>query len=419
MVLAIKKATHLFLFFFTALLLSGYFILLRNHPLWVDEKGYYAYVVGILEHHFSLPYIISQFPKQAALPTYNIFLAFLAKCFNRSGIADVRLYTFLINYLSIPVFYWAAKKLDSESALIKTAQYCFLPILFPFFFLIYTDFMSLLLVLLLFLFVLRQDYTLAGICSIACIFVRQNNLMWVMFAFIYLYFRENQNRWRFPSFLRHLRKSWLFILGVVLFATFVLWNKGILCGHSKRNPLAFYTNNLYFVFFALFSVFLPVSVATLAKAKPILKMKWFWIALPALFILYMMTFWNNNTINRFNEVKELSFDNGMFFLRNRILTLVFFSTLNKALFFIPIVLAGIVIATTRFYEKGQYLLYPVSFIYLAILWAVEPRYYFISFVLFHLFRRPCSITTELLNLAYFIIVSNLFYYFMMKNIFFI
>jgi alpha-1,2-glucosyltransferase len=416
---ALKQYKPILLYLAVISVLAGFFIILKDHALWVDEKGYYAYVAGIIKYHFDLRYIVSQFPKQAALPTYNIFLALIASLIHKSSIADVRLYTFIINLLSIPIFYWAAKQLDQDCALMKTAQYCFLPIIFPFFFLIYTDFMSLLTVLIVLNFVLRKNYLWAGFFGTVCIFVRQNNLMWVAFAYIYLYFRVNGNRFSLSLLIRHLIQGWLFILGAILFVLFVIWNKGILCGHSQRNPLAFYTNNLYFVFFAVFSIFLPVILEKLFQAKKIFQNKTLIIILPLFFVLYMVTFWNNNMINHFNEIKELSFDKGMFFLRNRILSIIFSCTAYKALFFVPIVLTIIALLVTRFYEKSQYLLYPTSFVYLAVLWAVEPRYYFISFVLFNLFRKPGRLAIEMSMLIYFMILSLIFYYFMYRNIFFI
>jgi alpha-1,2-glucosyltransferase len=283
-----------------------------------------------------------------------------------------------------------------ESVRTKTLQYVFFPILFPFFFLLYTDVFSLLLVITAFFFALKKNYNLTAIIGIASILVRQNNIIWLLFLYIFLYFQEYSTINK-EIIKNHIKKSWLFLLGFLAFAIFLFINKGIALGDEARHPGGIFFGNIYFLLFLFFFLLLPFNLANLPKIiEKIKQNKKIIPLLLAIFIFYFFTFQNTHPYNQ----PQYSF-----FLRNQILLFFTSSLFLKILFLLPIAYSILSIWATKLPSKACYLIYPTAILYLLPSWLIEQRYYLIPFALFLALKEKKSNTVEYLTIIMYITLS--------------
>lgn len=350
-------------------------------------------------------------PILTTIPGYHLLIATLSETISQPSLAYYRLLTTLLSLISIIVFYITAKKIDSKNKENTLLQYIFLPILFPFFFLLYTDALSLTLVILSFLFVLNKKYDLSAIASLSSILVRQNNIVWSLFLFTLIYFQENR-KIKFKNIISHLKNNFIYLITFFLFAVFIILNKGIAIGDKQAHPAGIFNlGNIYFILFIFAIIFLPFN---LYKSKEIFKKinknKKILVYILICLAFYLLTFKNTHPYN------QSGYD---FFLRNKILLFFTSSLLLKALFFIPIAYSCFSLSVTKLKNKNLYLLYPFTILYLLPSWLIEQRYYLIPFAFFILFAKRESKKEQYATIIYFIILSSAFIIGIRNNYFFL
>ena len=156
------------------------FLWIKNHPPIVDEIGIHYFIKKIISHPLDLKASFGDKTQPyATLPTYHFLIAGIAKITNVTTLSGLRGYSFIFGLISIFAFLISARKLDPDFYDIRTVQYCFFPILFPYFFLLYTDVTSLLFILLMLYGFLRESYLWTGLFGIAGMLIRQNNIVWL------------------------------------------------------------------------------------------------------------------------------------------------------------------------------------------------------------------------------------------------
>lgn len=282
----------------------------------------------------------------------------------------------------------------------------FLPILFPLFFLIYTDVLSLIMVLLVFYLILKDSYAIAGIFSIFSILIRQNNIIWITLFCIFIYLDNNKAKFDIGSTIDYLKKIWVFLLSFLIFIIFVIINKGFAIGEKQAHPTFNLTfGNIFFLLFVFFFIFLPYNIWSFRRIKEyVIKHKWIIIVLLMVFMIYVMTSLLSHPYNTLN-----------LFLRNSILAFMNSTIYIKILCFIPIAYSLLTIISTEFVDKKYYLLYPFTIIILLSSWLIEQRYYIVPFVLFILFRKPDSSRKEDFLTGYLILLSVIFFLFILNT----
>ncbi len=367
----------------------------QDANLHVDERDHRDQITRFLQGEKSL------YPLLTTIPGYHLILAMLLKPFPNPTLPLARTLTFVFSLLSILVFFLIVKKIDPASVSTKTLQYAFFPILFPFFFLIYTDVFSLLLVLTALFFALRKSYNLAAFMGIASIAVRQNNILWLLFLFIFMYTQEYSTINK-EAIKNHLKKSWLFLLGFLAFAIFLFINQGIAIGDRTGHPGGIFFGNIYFLLFLFFFLLLPYNLASLLKIIEKIKQNKKIILLLAVFLVfYLFTFKNTHPYNQ--EAYN-------FFLRNQILNFFTSSLFLKILFFLPIAYSMLSLSTTKLPSKACYLIYPTTILYLLPSWLIEQRYYLIPLALFLALKEKKSNAIEYLTILAYIALSLYFFY---------
>ncbi|MDD4319099.1 MAG: hypothetical protein PHW10_02125 [Candidatus Peribacteraceae bacterium] len=357
------------------------------------------------------------------IPGHHAFLALLSVLTGLRSLLFYRAVTLCLGILSVFVFHDIARRLEPRTALVRTAQYVFLPILFPFFFLLYTDVPSVLLSLLALRSLLRRRYAGSALWGILSITVRQNNIIWLGFLFALFLWREyGRTLLRpLPSALRRrltpylpaaqpplgrfrLAAGWFwFLLGFVLFAAFVVWNGGIAIGDKGAHPFPnLHLGNVYFLLFLLFFFFLPLHLFRMKEAAARLRTSRMLMPLLVVaFVVYMFTFVNTHGYNQ---------DLYSVFLRNRILVYFNLSLLLKTAFFLPVGFALLSLAASPRKRTEFLLLLPLTVLYLLPSWLIEQRYYFVPFVFFLLFRAGLSRRQEWAQAAYSVLFTGVIYY---------
>ena len=91
------------------------------------------------------------------------------------SLGAARVAVLAVSMATIGAFYRVARLLDSSSAGLRVLQFVFLPILFPQFFLAYTDVTGLLFVVLMVWAALGRRYGVAGLCGLLAWLVRQQH----------------------------------------------------------------------------------------------------------------------------------------------------------------------------------------------------------------------------------------------------
>lgn len=358
-----------FFIFLTALIFIFAFVRMKNGILIVDEGNHFDQIMRFAGGDFRLNEILM------TVPGYHFVIALLVRITGVSKLADVRLIAFVINLFLIPLFYTLVRFMDKGNAGRKTLQFAFLPVIFPFYFLIYTDIFSLIFILCAFYFVLKKNYGGAGLASTASLFIRQNNVFWLLFFNLLLYILMYGLPLRKTHLISHARKSIFFIGGVFLLSFLFLWMGGVVGSGYAKNFVHFswtLFGNIYFFLFISFILFLPRQIAALPRVYTFLAGKKWMVAVLFLFYLFFLaTFANDNPFNHTT-----------WFIRNALLEFFTRDIFSKSVFFIFLLysLLTYIVSPLRF--RWGYLIYPFVVLYLLPYWLIETRYYFIPLTLF-------------------------------------
>ena len=359
---------------------------------------------------------ISMEPLMNVIPGYHAVVALALLASGRTGLFSARLVSTLISAAAVLVFYLLAWKVDGRSALVRTLQFAFFPIIFPFFPLVYMDVLALLLLLLGFYLVLCKRYALAGLAGIFSVLARTNNISWLAFLFVFMLYTEYGFDWRAPfrraELTRFLRFTWTFWIGFALFALFLYLNKGIAIGDKSTQPLfKFELGNIYFLLFLFLPLFLPFVLANTRRiGRLVWQQKWALAALLFLFGIFLLTFHNTHPYN--NVLPD-------YYVRNALLMAADKSFIWKLALFIPIALSLLSLGVTRLQQKSFYWLYPFTLLSLIPFWLVEPRYYFVPYSLFILMQERRDGRLEWLAAGYNLALALLLLYLIYSKILFI
>lgn len=389
---------------FLLLCLSVYFM--RNTPLQVDEKDYYPQIIRFASGDYTVD------PNISALPTYHAIQASLSKITGITDIAFFRFINVLFAIMAIAMFMRADKVLSNDDSLVKTLQFAFLPFIFPYFLLIYTDVLSMMLMLTAFCFLVKKNYQWCGVFSIMGCMVRQNNIMWLGMFLVLSYLEANPNGITTKKIVEHLKKYWSFATGIMLFIIFVILNKGIAVGDkSMHPPFSIQLGNVYFFLFLHFILFLPLHISNTKNIfRFISRHKIALLGVVLFYAVFMFTFHNTHPYNT-------QWEN--YFLRNRLLLLFSCTNVHKTIFFLPVCYTVLSLCVTPLKNKYFWLMYATAFLFLIPSWLIEQRYYMIPFAFFLLMKKEDKKWMEVVTLGIFISMSAFFYLMIRSNTHFI
>jgi alpha-1,2-glucosyltransferase len=388
-----RKMTEWLLAVVTVLLLFQVFLSFRARPLIYDEESHFMRIEHLLEGQSQ------QGDWGAMLPGYHLFVSAVLLLTGAHSLEAARLVTFLISMLSCLAVFLVVRELYPSAALIRTIQYATLPIVLPFFPLLYTDLLSLCLTLFALYAGLRRMSLLSSVLITLAILVRQNNLLWVPLLPLITIVRSQgrfaePQRWMqwFRDRPRHLCVHAIpFLLPVTVFLAFAVANKSPVLNRAPDHPFPFFSlGNVYFALFLFTVLFLPFVIAKAQIAwREVRHRPGVLLFFLLLGILYWLSF---HVTHPFNQDEES--------LKNIILLTITRGGMPKLGFFLLVLVGIITIAVTEFRWSFLPFLFLLSFLYLGGSWLIETRYAIIPIVLFLLLRKPESWRAEILQYGY-------------------
>lgn len=402
------------------------FIITHNYSLntdmLVDESTHAWIISNFYNGKFEL------LPHLTVLPGYHALCAIFEKFIAFSDtLATKRLFSTIIGFFSILVFYFLHKKIHNDKDTLKSLQLSYLPLLFPFFFLIYTDIPSLFFVLLGLLCFHYKRYSLMGIFALISVLMRQSNIIWVGYLAALTVF-ENHESIKITLFepltfvkIKELIKKNLFtIITIIAFIIFIKINGGIALGDKQQHPsFSFKLGNLYLFISLALLLYLPIFISeaknVFKKIKPSLSsIKGIIITIPviiAAYIIYDYTFQITHAYNSLPLYNWVIRNISLHFIANHLWA--------KILFFIAIFYGSLVLIFAEFKNHKEKILY-LSFATLSLIpfWLIEVRYAIIAMVLFTLYRVPKNKYLEITQLIYNILLSGILFYTIINTIYF-
>lgn len=345
--------------------------LLANQPKYGDELPHGEQIVRFINGDYTIVYYLT------TIPGYEFVVATISRMLFIDKMPGIRLVSMLLSFsLLIPFFYLLSNKSNNE-----TWQFFLLPVPFAFYCLLYTDLMSMGVVLAAFYYLRKGFYEISGLLCIISIFFRQNNVIWLAFMISYviaLDFRFNNQGIHFnlnPKSI--LKKIHVYIIGIVGFIIFVIINGGVVIGDRTSHPVSMHMTNIWVFLFMYFFIFLPSNIYNFKKilkkflANKILLTIFSYV----IFGFFIYTIKNDHPYNQYAV-----------FIHNKVIMFATTNIYTTLIFFIPIIYSILILMNTKFKRWQEYLVYPFSFLILLTSWMVEFRYYFVIWAFIMLFR---------------------------------
>ena len=291
--------------------------------------------------------------------------------------------------------------------------FCF-PLLFPFFFLFYTDVPSLALVLWALRFSMSGRHRVAGLIGMASLLVRQNNVAWIAFIALLQMLELHAAHLDRAARLRAILALWPYAVTPAIFAAYWWWNGAISLSREQADAhpdLALHGTNVCFMLF-LAAIFLsPLLPTLLQRYVEAVRARRSLLLIPALLgILYFTTF----VVDHPHNLGALHL-----FLRNNLLNLVTVHRWAYVCFGLVVMIGACALSQVRWCRPSFILLLPVSALFVSFSWLIEQRYYLIPFSLLLALRRPEGPRAEWMLLALWAPVAVGFLYGIVTSRFFL
>ncbi|MCE2595964.1 Dol-P-Glc:Glc(2)Man(9)GlcNAc(2)-PP-Dol alpha-1,2-glucosyltransferase [Motilimonas cestriensis] len=379
-----------------------------NIGLMIDEHPHYGQIGMFLRGD------LSQHPSLTTIPGYHATMAFIGKHLHLSGPNHIRLISLLTVLASVVVMYFCLRKTAPKAALPRSLAFFFLPVMFPYNFLIYTHSLSMLTIIAAVYFYLDKRLWWCAAMFALSLLVRQTNIIWVAAIAMMFVFDTWQQQGQHVTFQL---KKWLikllpFIALFSAFSAFVVINGGVAIGDANSHPVGMSVGNLYFYMFCFFLVFLPIILRHSKRYVAVLKqsatlkleikdreyqvpVSLAWLV-AAFFIGYMLLF---KVVHPYNLLSG--------FVHNTIPLYFTSSPLLKATWLLPILATVAGAFVLKLSRPSAYILYPFFVALLLLHPMIEHRYYIPAMGLLLVFLSDQGKKIEWLQLGYFALLSAL------------
>jgi alpha-1,2-glucosyltransferase len=357
----------------------------------VHSYQIYQFIKGSYEH----------FKYITMLPTYHAANAIVVKLLGATDMNYLRFANLLLAAIAIPAFLSIAKTVNHGQAYCRTLEFVFVPIVFPFFFVVYTDLFSLAFTLLMIERTLKAKYKMAALFGFGAVLIRQPNMTWVGYCCLLILMDVEKPAMTKSFLISYLQKVWPFTIIVLAFGGFVIWNGGIAVGDAEQHHVSLNLSNFYFFLLVSFFLFLPYNIARMGDVKDLLvSNKWLILLIVGLFFVYNATYEHPHKYN----TKKLSF-----YLHN------LFLYYSCDIYWLRIVsYFAMVWMALSYYAAGLVsknripllLLLPLTLLSTVPLPLIEQRYYLVSLCLFIALRPPIEEKYTALIFAYYVGVTG-------------
>ena len=365
---------------------TGVAISWRIPQLLVDEMHYGPQIRAFVEGRFELD------PAITMLPGYHLAVAALLRLAGGYGDHAARLATLAGSLFLVPLAVRLAAR-EQPDAWMRAAQAFFMPLLFPYLFLMYTEGWTMVAFAALVYFTTTRRSGLAALAGAFGIAMRQDFAAWVAMAWAMAAWREAGAQRQGAVLARAALVTWPYALVLAAFAVFVAANGAVALGDRSRHEGGVNLANVDLMLACGFVLFLPANLRALPAVAALVRRPLVIFALVAGFCAYWLT-WSNP--HPYNQVEPAYL---RFFLHNRLLHAIDTHAALRAALFVPI--AWMVLTAVAAADAVAALRWPlaVALAVAALHPLVEPRYYLPGFVLFNLWRPALPAALERATLA--------------------
>jgi len=331
------------------------------------------------------------------LPAYHAAMAVLTMPAGPDSLLGLRIVSTVFSLLALIVVFLLLQHLPPPQRLVRSLQWFFLPVMLPYFILVYTDMLSLLLVLTMFLAADRRRFALAGLLGLTSLLVRQNNIIWLALLQGMIYVQHHGFVLSTRAVIHNLKTCWSFVVGAVLFVAYVLLNRGVSLDDPVNHPsFRLYSGNVLMCVFVAGILFAPLLLRRIPQGLAIARKQiWVWPLLAAGAMLFLFAFDLTNPYHRAMEA----------LLTNKVATYAQLFMHYRIAFLIVLLGTLLLLCAVPLREKWHYLIYPATVLFLAPSWLIHARYFIIPFTLFTLYRRPAEPKWEWATLILLMAVS--------------
>ncbi|NSL55470.1 hypothetical protein HJ583_010580 [Uliginosibacterium sp. IMCC34675] len=349
------------------------------------------------------------------IPTYHAVLALVAQALHFYHDQMHRTVT-LVGALSLPWIGWymLVRQMPAEAGR-RVLQLWYFPLLFPFYFMMYTDAWAAAAVLATAMCALSGRLLWAGVAGAIAFVLRQDTIIWsALMLWLVMLDGVKLEHWR--AMLRRLLlntlcKAWplLLLLGVVV--AFVIWNKGVAVGDRSFHQEGVNPGNIYSFLIWSWVIFLPHNLQAVPRILDLMARRpAVVLMLLAGFLLYMGTYTNPHPYNQ---------EHLRWWLHNELLYWLTQSFTFRVLAFLPVAWMVLTACVTRMPDARLNWLYPAAIASAAMHPLIEPRYYVPALLLFVLWRPLMSERWENFALIYGILMSAFMLFGSVTRLFFI
>jgi len=367
--------------------------ILPNAPM-VDEHFHHGQILLINSDEFQ------RVPELTTPLGYHHSVAWLARLFNVDSVNGLRAISAFLGLSSVFLAWAYLRQNRSELPVLRSLQILLCPLLWPFYFLLYTDLASLSLVLAALSLFSAGFFWPTALVGIAMLAWRQNNIVWSGLFWLTQFQAAWPARGDAAALRPWITRSCILALPMVAFLGFLIINRGVAMGDHAMHEIGqeLHPAQIWFLLLVFWLVLLPLHIGSLGESIQWLR-KNPWRVLPVLAVPALV-------ILSFDVTHPYNLALPEFHLRNGLLRLL--DTDWRLLLFGSIAMTWSVLTliVTRVRSPIGLWLYPVTVVALLPVELIEQRYYIVPIVLFLLFRKARDTRVEIALLLWFLILSS-------------
>lgn len=370
--------------------------------LWLAQPGFF--VVDEVYHLDQITTLVAG--QDTHLPNITTFIflhqayAWLGQQMNITDLFQYRWINTVFALLYAVILYWVATNQTQKNHWLLASQMFFLPVVFPYYNLVYTDIPALLLLVAAAYLVTQNKHMLAAILGALAVWVRQPSLIWLGFfalMAVYPHWVTERIKW-----LKALKSCWPYGLVILGFLIYFWFNKSVALGDKGHHTVSINLTNVYFMALIASLVFLPLVINRSQRAWQLFKNQpWLWFVCLIGLLVYVYTF---NASHPFNDAQYNQF------LRNLTLNSMIDHGWLMTLVYVFCFFSMIALSTYPLATPANQLLYwiiPLSVLPMPL---IEQRYYMVGLTLWMLWRQPARNNIELIQLLWMMAASGILYW---------
>jgi len=357
---------------------------LRNSSI-VDEAGHQAQIAMFQRGEYALYRLPGhEHPVNAMLPGFHAAVAAIAAAAGVESRPAIRGICFIWSLCLVAAVWGTARQgSDGSRAILRTIQAVFLPNLFPFHFLIYTDVLAAAVSMAAVSLCVLDRPRATAVAAFAAAVVRQTNGLLALFLLAYTATRDQIRS--DGSFLSWGRRWWPVAVGIVPLAAVISMNGRVGLDDPIKHPLKLTTNNLEWSLLECGLFFLPwhawVYGTQWRRIRPAMVVGA--VALAAAVL------WLSREVHPWNNVHEFPS-----FLRNHLIAWVDASLWRRCGAGLAIAAVLVALAISPLRGRGAGWLFGLWAAMLLPQWNVDPRYHVLPLLLFTVLREPGPLWVE-------------------------